>query len=133
MTRNISKYLPLGIEFDTYLGQPWQINESQVENVRRVDFEVDGLPVDSLVGTSHSGRFVLDLSLYIAEIGEPAIRNMVEFSPFRLARSYWGSVRILNWVWISVILGDIDELQYQRSPRDDTATTRKEISADDIF
>lgn len=65
-----------------HLGQTWQIDESQVEDIWRVDFEIDGLSVDALVRSCHTRGLVLDLTLDIGEVCELSAGDMVEFCPF---------------------------------------------------
>lgn len=55
----------------------------------RVYLQVYRLPVDTLVVARNARRLTLDLPLYVAEIGEPSVRDVVEFGPFRST----GSVR----------------------------------------
>jgi hypothetical protein len=47
-----------------------------------VDLEVDGLPVDALVGASNPGRLVLDLTLDVGKVCEFPVGDVVELGPF---------------------------------------------------
>lgn len=117
----------------TYLGQARQINQGQVENMRRVDLEVYGLPVDTLVVASNSSRLILNFPLDIREISEATVWDMVELGPFRTTTSRGGPVRVRNSIGSSVFLRDIDELKNQWPTRDDAASSGKEISAHYVF
>jgi len=52
--------------------------------MRGVNFEVDGLSVDALVVTSYPGSLILDLPLYVLEVREPTIWDMMKLCPFWL-------------------------------------------------
>ena len=52
----------------------------------RVDLEVDGLSVDTLVGARHAGGLVLDLALNIAKVCELAAGNVVKLGPLVASR-----------------------------------------------
>jgi hypothetical protein len=117
----------------TNLGQTRQINQSQVEDMRRVDFEVDGLPVDALVGSRDPRGFILDLSLHVGEVVEPPVWNVMELGPLRAPRYVGGSVGVVDGLWSILIVGDVDELKNQRPAGDDAASSRQEVSADNVF
>jgi hypothetical protein len=72
-----------------YLCQSRQVNQRQAQDMWRVDLEVYGLAVNTLVISSYSRRFILYLPLDILELCESAIGNVVEFGPFWL-RSHAG-------------------------------------------
>jgi len=61
---------------------------------------------------------------------------MMELCPFLLprnaCRSMWYVYFIPIWPVFS-LAGNIDELQYQRSSRDDAAASREKISTDDVL
>lgn len=117
----------------TYLGQARQINQGQVENMRRVDLEVYGLPVDTLVVASNSSCLILNFPLDIGEVSEATIWDMVELGPFRTTTSRGGPVGVRNSIGSFILLRDIDELKNQGSTRDDAASSGKEISAHYVF
>lgn len=71
-------------ESSKYLRQTWEIHQCQTEDVRRVDFEVYWLPVDTLVISGNSRSLVLDFPFDILEFRESSIRYVVEFCPFWL-------------------------------------------------
>lgn len=48
----------------------------------RVDFEVDGLPVDALVVASYPRGLILNLTLDVAKVCKPSVRNVDELGPF---------------------------------------------------
>lgn len=66
-----------------YLGQAWQVHQSQVEHMRRVDLEVDRLSVDALVVAGNPRGFVLDFALHVGEVAESTVWDMMELGPFR--------------------------------------------------
>lgn len=117
----------------TYFGQARQINQGQVEDVRRINLEVNGLPVDALVATSDSSRLILNFSLDIGEIGEATVWDMVELGPFRSTGGSGGPVGIKSWIRSIIILWNIDELKNQRPTSDDAASSRKKVPADYVF
>jgi hypothetical protein len=102
------------------LCQARQINQRQAQNVRRVDFEVYGLPVDALVIACYPRRLVLDFPLDILEFRKPSIWYMVELSPFWLSSNRSMCVS----VWGIVIGWDIDELEDKWSSSNDPTSTR---------
>jgi hypothetical protein len=116
-----------------YLGQTWKINKRQVQDIRRVDLEVDGLPVDALVASCYSGCFILDLALDVAEIGEAAVRDVVELGPFRSTSLGRRSVWVSRLGSALIFIRDVDKLEDKRSPCDDAAASRKEVASDDIL
>lgn len=100
--------------------------------MRRVDLEVDGLPIDSLIAASHASRLILDLTLHITEVCVAAANNVVKLGPLR--RASLGRVAVVGIGVLYRLVGlDIDELKDKRSARDDAAATREEIAADNVF
>lgn len=118
---------------ERYLRQAGQINESQVQNVWRVDLQVYRLPVDALVVAGNARRLTLNLPLYVAEIGEPSIWDVVELGPFRPAGSVGRPVRIVSRLGSRVILGNIDELENQGPSGDDAASPWEKVAPDNIL
>lgn len=55
----------------------------------RVDFEVDGLPVDALIATGDSCGFILNLSLDIGKVIETSVRDMMELGPLGSPGGGW--------------------------------------------
>lgn len=116
----------------TYLCKTWQIHQSQVQHVRRVDLEIDGLAVDALVASGDAGSLVLDFALDIAKVREAATGNMVKLCP--LIRTSRGCVAIGSvGVLYRLVRLDIDELQDQRPSCDNTASTWQEIATDNVL
>lgn len=101
----------------------------------RVDLQIDGLTVDTLVVSSNSGRLVLNLSLDLTEIVEATARDVVELSPFILASDRGWSVWHVDLIAFGSvgIAGDIDELQDERSTSDDAASSWKKVATNDVF
>ena len=119
----------------THLCETGQIDQSQTENMRRVDLEVDGLTVNTLVVSSDSGRLVLNLSLDLAKIVEATTGNVVELSPLVLTSNRgWGVWHVDLIALGSVgIAGDVDELQNQRTTSDDAASSWKKVATNDVL
>lgn len=65
----------------SHLCETGQVDQREVKDMRGVDLEVDRLAVDALVAASYARRLILDLSLDVAEVSEPPVRDMVELSP----------------------------------------------------
>lgn len=101
----------------------------------RVDLQVDGLTVDTLVVSSNSGRLVLNLSLDLTKIVEAAARDMVELSPLVLASDRGRSVWHVNLIAFGSVgvAGDVDELQDQRSTSDNAAASWEKVATNDVF
>ena len=119
---------------DGDFGQTRQVYQGEVQNMRGIYLEVDGLPVDAFIHAGDPGRFVLDLALDIRKVREAPFRNVVELCPLALPCSarVKRMVRIRRWRVI-LVYGHVDELENQRTTRDDARAARKEISADDVF
>src|SRR5579862_7632688 len=102
----------------------------------RVYLEINGLTVNPFVIPCYSSSFVLNLALYFPKVKEPSARNMMKLSPFSLACHTGSGVWNMHFVSFRGVVSFtryIYELQNQRSPRNNTATSRKEVSADDVF
>ena len=65
-----------------YLGQTREINKRQVEDMGRIDFEVDWLSVDALIRSCNSGRLVFNLALNVGKVCEFPVGDVVELGPF---------------------------------------------------
>lgn len=104
--------------------------------MRRVDLEVDRLPVDALVVSCYPGGFILDFALNLGEVVEPPAGNVKELSPFILAGyACWGmwDMNFVVFVSVFVLAWEIDELQDKRAASYDAAASRQEISANDVL
>lgn len=102
--------------------------------MRRVDFQVNGLSVDALVGAGNSRRLILDFSLDIYEIGVSSIGDVVELGPFSAARSSRRAVGVVVGIGARlVVLYDVDELKDQRSSSHNAAASRQKVAADDVL
>lgn len=96
-----------------YLGQTRQINECQAQHVRRVDLEINGLSVDSLVVSCYPRSLVLDLAPDLGEVVVSPPWNMQKLSPFLLPRNTGWSMRHVDFivvVGVIVFAGKVDEL-----------------------
>lgn len=69
-----------------YFCQTGQVHQREVQDVGRVNLEVDRLTRDALIVTSDASRFVFNLALDIAKISEAAVRDMVELCPLAGSR-----------------------------------------------
>jgi hypothetical protein len=115
------------------LCQSRKVDQRKVEDVRRVDLEIDRLAVDALVASSYPRGFILDLSLNVAKIRESSAWDMMELGPLRASSGSRRSIWIVEGIWRIFILLNVDELQDQRSTCANATSSREEISADDIF
>lgn len=118
-----------------YLCQTGQIHQRQAENVGRVDLQVDWLSVDALIVSSYPRGFILNLPLHLLKVSVLLAGSMMEFGPFRLL-SYRGSSMWnmdLVSLWRILLARDVDELQDKWSPRNNAASSRQKVSADDVL
>lgn len=101
----------------------------------RVDLQVDGLTVDTLVVSSNSGRLVLNLPLDLTKIVEAAAGDVIELSPFVLASDRGRSVWHVNLIAFGSvgIAGNVDELQDKRSTSDDAASSWEKVATNNVF
>src|SRR4051794_28087197 len=107
----------------THLCQTRQVDESQVQDIRREDLEVYGLAVDALVAAGDSRRLVLDLALDVAEVGKPPVRDVMELGP--LVPTSFVRVAVGAHGVLLLIPRDVDQLENKRSPGDDAAAAGK--------
>lgn len=101
--------------------------------MRRVDLEVNGLSVNALVGSCDPSRLILDFSLDIREVIEATVRDVMKFGPFRAAGSCRGGVGIADRVGSIFIIMDVDELEDEGATSYDATSSRKKVSANNIF
>ena len=97
---------------------------------------MDGLTVDSFIIASNARGLVFDLSLDIGKVLELAAGNVIELSPFALAcDTGWcmGNVSFVMFGLVVALAGDVDELENKWSSCDYAASSRKEVSANDVF
>jgi hypothetical protein len=121
----------------TNLGQSRQIDERQAEDVRRVDFKVDGLPVDALVVSRYPRRLVLNFAPDVAKVVEAPTGRVQKLAPFLLLRRYAGrsvgGVRFVVLVYAFPLAGEVDELEDERPPCHDAAASGEKVSADNVL
>jgi hypothetical protein len=120
----------------THLGQAGQVDQRQAEHVRRVDLEVDGLPVDALVVSCDPGRLVLDLAPDLGEVVVSPPGDVQELAPFLLpgdARGGVGDVDLVVLVSVFALAGQVDELEDERASGHDAAASGQKVSADNVF
>lgn len=115
-----------------YLGQTWQIYQSQIEDVRRVDLEIDRLSIDAFVVARYPGGFILNFAFDIGEVAESAVWDMMELGPFRPSSLRGRSIRI-GRLWGRVVLRHIDKLQDKRAPCNDATSAGQEVTTNDIL
>jgi hypothetical protein len=114
------------------LSKTWKIDKRKIQDMRREDLEVDRLTVDALVATGNTGGLVLYLALYVAKVCESSVWDMMELCPLIPESLVWVSIAGTDRLF-GIGLGDVDQLQDQRSSSDDAATAGQKISTDDIF
>jgi hypothetical protein len=119
----------------TNLCETGQINERQAEDVRRVDLQVDRLPIDALVASCYPRGFVLDLALDLGEVVEPLTGDVEKLSPFLLASYTCGRVWYMYLIVVVFVAfaREVDELEDERPACDNTAATGKKVFADDVL
>jgi hypothetical protein len=119
----------------TNLCETGQINERQAEDVRRVDLQVDRLPVDALVASCYPRGFVFDLALDLGEVVEPLTGDVEKLSPLLLASYTCGSVWYVDLIVVVFVAfaREVDELEDERPACDDTAATGKKVFADNVL
>lgn len=102
----------------------------------RIDLEVYGLSVDSLVRARYSVGLVLNLALDLLKIVESAAWHMIELSPLLLAFHRSGRVRNVNLMVAGLVVsvgGEVYELKNERSSGDDAASTGEKVATDDVL
>lgn len=68
------------------LRQTRKINQGQTQNMGRVNLEVDGTPIDSLVTAGNPSSFGLNLSADLRKVIKPPSKLMKELSKLLLSR-----------------------------------------------
>jgi len=101
-----------------HLCQSWQIDKRQAEYMRRIDLEVDGLPVDALVVSSYSRSLIFNLPLDVLKVCEPPSHQVVELGPFLLSCDTRRRMRHMYFITLWSVLAltwHIDELKNEGS------------------
>jgi hypothetical protein len=104
--------------------------------MRGVDFEVYRLSVDALVVSCYPCCLGFDLAPNLGEVVELPPWNVEKLSPFLLSRHTCWSMRNMYLVVVIRIVAfarKIDELEDERPPGHDAATSGEKVSADDIL
>jgi len=104
--------------------------------MRRVYLQVDRLSIDALVVSCYPGSLCLDLPFYLGKVIKSPPGYMMELSPFLLSSYTSGSMWDVDFIIGGLVVslaGKIYELKNERSSSDDAASSRKEISADDVL
>ena len=82
--------------------------------MRRIDFEVYGLPVDAFIVSGNSCRLCLDFPFDLGKVIKSSARDMMELCPLLLSCYTCWSVWCVDFMifWFVIALaGDIDELK----------------------
>ena len=116
-----------------HLSQARQVDQCQVEDVWRVDLEVDCLPGNALVAAGNPRRLVLDLALHVGEVVKPPVGDMVKLGPFGALGGAGVPVSVVDRARIALFLGNVDELENQGPPRDNTTAAGQEVPSHDVF
>jgi len=120
----------MGVRTD--LCQSRQVNQCKVQHMGGEDFQIDGLSSDALVIAGDPRGFILDFPLDIAKVGESPVGNMMKLGP--LAAGSGGGIPVASGgTVLGIILWDIDELEDEWPPCDDTAAAGEKIATDDVF
>lgn len=121
----------------TNLCETRQVDKSQAEDMRGVDFKIDGLSVNAFVVSCYPSCLVLNLAPDFGKVVEASTRNMKELSPFLLlaGKAGWGvgNMNLFIVIVVFTFTGQVDELQDKWPPSDDATTSGKKVSADDIL
>jgi len=99
--------------------------------MRGVDFEVYRLSVYALVASGNSRRFRFDFSLQLDKVIPTSPGVVVELGPLLITREgRLGTSRLR----LRIATGrNVDELEDEGTPSDDSASARQEVSADNVF
>jgi hypothetical protein len=95
--------------------------------MRRVNLQVDGLPVDALVVSCYPRCLRFDFTFDLGEVVEPPPGYMMELSPFLLACYTCWCMWDMYFVaggFVVAVAGEVDELENERSPCYDAASPR---------
>ena len=101
-----------------------------------INFEIDGLPVDALVAARYPGRFCLNFAFDLGEVVEPPSRLVEKFSPFLLSCNARRGMRNMYFIVYRPVLTvawKADELQDEWPARDNAASTRQKVPADNVL
>jgi hypothetical protein len=118
-----------------YLCQTRKVHQCQAEHVRRVDLEINRLPVDALVVTCNSSCFVLNFPFYVLKVGKSSVGDVMELGPFWLRCDAGWRMRDVYLITILHIIfsRNVDQLKDKRPPSHNATSSGKKISADDVF
>lgn len=92
----------------------------------RVNLKIDGLSVDALVVACYPGCLRFNLAPDLGEVVEPPSRMVQELAPFMLPCDTGGRVWVVYLIMgrlVLVLARKVDELQNQRPPRNDAASS----------
>jgi len=115
----VSLVYSVPMQDSTRLRQSWQINKRETEDMRRVNLEIDGLPIDALVVSSYSCSLILNLPLDVLKVCEPPSHQVVELGPFLLPCYACRRMRYVHFITLWSVLAltwHIDELKNEGSP-----------------
>lgn len=104
--------------------------------MRRVDLEIDRLPVDALVVTRYPSCLCLDFALDVGEVVEPPSGLVEELAPFLLSCDAGRGMRNVDFVvcrLVFTVAREVDELQDEWPPCNDATSTRQEVPTDDVL
>lgn len=121
---------------ETNLGQTWQIDQCQAQNMRRVDLEIDRLPIDAFVASSNARSLCLNFSPHVVEVIPFPTRNMIELCPFLLSSNASWSMWNMNFVVSRAVVSVaryVDELENQGASGNNATSSRQKISAYDVL
>jgi hypothetical protein len=92
----------------------------------REDLQVDRLPVYAFVVTCYACSLCLDLPLHFSKVVPSSARYMMELGPLPLhCDTGWrmGNVYLVVGRFVVSLARDVDELEDERSPCNNTATS----------
>jgi hypothetical protein len=104
--------------------------------MRRVDLQVNGLPIDALVVPCYPSCLRLNLPSDLLKIVISSPGDVVKLGPLLLSFDASRCVRDMNLVvaWLVVAIArKVDELENERPPRYDAAASWQEVSTNNVL
>jgi hypothetical protein len=101
--------------------------------MRRVNLEVDRLPIDAFIAASYARRLCLDFAFYFLKVVPSPTRNMMELGPFLLRRNARRCVWNLGFSLLVIVAWNIDELKDEWPSSHDAAASWQKISTNNIL
>lgn len=104
--------------------------------MRRIDFEVDGLPVDAFVVAGNASRLVLNFALDVSKVVVFSSGYVVKLSPFLLSGDAGRRMRDMDFIAFGQVIAvawHVDQLKDEGSSCYDATSSRQKVPAYDIL